>query len=105
MPIALDPENEEIKALIEIAGEMSGKSILEVGCGDGRLTRKYADQADRVIAIDPNDEKIARANQSLPEDQRAKLTFLPLDLEDFAAQIPESGPDRGFDLILFSWSL
>ena len=29
-----------------------GGCILEIGCGDGRLTRKYADVAARVVGID-----------------------------------------------------
>lgn len=30
----------------------AGGCILEIGCGDGRLTRKYADLAARVVGID-----------------------------------------------------
>ncbi len=27
-------------------------SVLEIGCGDGRLTRKYADLSPRIVGID-----------------------------------------------------
>ena len=39
--------------------------LLEIGCGNGRLTRKYADLARRVIGIDLL-EALPRADAELP---------------------------------------
>ena len=31
---------------------LEGGRVLEIGCGDGRLTWQYAELADRVVGID-----------------------------------------------------
>jgi len=42
-------------------------SILEVGCGDGRLTRKYADVGRQVIGIDLPSTLPRGKGDALPE--------------------------------------
>jgi cyclopropane fatty-acyl-phospholipid synthase-like methyltransferase len=44
MKIRIDPENNELRALIKIA-DFKEKHVLEIGCGDGRLTWRYAEEA------------------------------------------------------------
>ena len=46
-----DPENQETRALLEMV-YFSGQHVLEIGCGDGSKTFRYADKAARVTAID-----------------------------------------------------
>jgi ubiquinone/menaquinone biosynthesis C-methylase UbiE len=101
--ISSDLEENETKALFELAGELSGKRILEIGCGDGRLTWRYAPQAAQVVAIDPNPERIGRARQSLPPGLSERVSFQALGLEEFVAQ--QSPQADRFDLALLSWSL
>jgi len=48
-----DPEGIEMKAVLKHLS-FDGKDVLEIGCGDGRLTFKYAEMARRVVAIDPS---------------------------------------------------
>ena len=48
--------------------------ILDVGCGSGRLSRKIAMGARRVVGIDLSDNMIARARGTA--DSNAGLTFL-----------------------------
>jgi len=104
MTISLDLEENEIKTLFEFAGDLSRKGVLEIGCGDGRLTWRYAAKAAQVIAIDPNPEKVSRAEQNLPAELSERVTFHAIGLEEFAAQDPPDKAER-FDLILLSWSL
>jgi ubiquinone/menaquinone biosynthesis C-methylase UbiE len=47
----IDPEA-EMAALRELGG-LEGARVLEVGCGDGRLTFRYTPAARSVLAIDP----------------------------------------------------
>ena len=42
----------------------AGGDALEIGCGDGRLTRVYAGLARRVVGIDPRVESLRLALQS-----------------------------------------
>jgi ubiquinone/menaquinone biosynthesis C-methylase UbiE len=51
-----DPEGEEIKHLLA-ACELRGKSVLEIGCGDGFFTRQYAHMAKSAVGIDPDSAK------------------------------------------------
>lgn len=101
MAIVFDPEGFEIDALLEYAGNLAGKRVLEIGAGDGRLTWRYAEKAAYVTAIDPNGSKIALAKEALPETLRERVTFLPMSLEAF--ELPPIAV--GFDMAIMSWSL
>jgi 2-polyprenyl-3-methyl-5-hydroxy-6-metoxy-1,4-benzoquinol methylase len=100
MTIRSDPENNEIRALFDLV-DFSGKHVLEIGCGDGRLTWRYAQAAAHVTGIDPFEESIGRANANLPDTLRDRVAFHYITLEDFAAA-RESGT---FDMAILSWSL
>lgn len=41
--------------------------VLEIGCGDGRLTRKYADLAQRIVGIDLPETLPRTGAETLPE--------------------------------------
>ena len=58
MTIRVDPENGEPRALFNLV-DLSSRRVLEIGCGDGRLTWRYADRAAHVTAIDPFEGSIA----------------------------------------------
>ena len=51
MTIRSDTAGSEKDYLRDMLPPIVGR-VLEIGCGDGRLTRKYADLAERVIGID-----------------------------------------------------
>jgi len=40
MAIVEDPEDHEIAALQAVAVSFASRRVLEIGCGDGRLTRR-----------------------------------------------------------------
>ena len=58
MSSPIDPEGSETTVIHELV-DFSGADVLEVGCGDGRLTWRYAEEAATVLAMDMNAEKIA----------------------------------------------
>jgi ubiquinone/menaquinone biosynthesis C-methylase UbiE len=103
MPAAIDmsaypPEGMEIR-LIERFTTLQGRRILEVGCGDGRLTFQYAPTAGEVLAFDPDRPSI--------EDALDEQARLGLPNVAFRVGSIEHLPARGapFDVALFSWSL
>jgi 2-polyprenyl-6-hydroxyphenyl methylase/3-demethylubiquinone-9 3-methyltransferase len=100
MTITPDPENNETHALLEMV-DFSGKHVLEIGCGDGRLTWRYADKAAHVTAIEPGADQIALARENLPGHLQGRIDFHAATLEDFAAN---SAPSL-FDLVILSYSL
>jgi 2-polyprenyl-3-methyl-5-hydroxy-6-metoxy-1,4-benzoquinol methylase len=100
MAVRIDPEGNEIDALFDLV-EVEGREVLEIGCGDGRLTRRYADRAAHVTAIDPFEDAIARAQAWLSEASNERIEFQHVAFEDFVA----ASEADVFDVSLLSWSL
>ena len=78
---------------------MDGLRVLELGCGDGRLTFPLARTAASIFAVDPDEERIAAARASLPSSLAAKVELSVAGAAEVEAQ------EQEFDLALFSWSL
>ena len=94
MAINKDPEGYEIDALGAVVPSFASCRVVEIGCGDGRLTRRYARRAGSVIAIDPDADAIARLVREFPDvDARA------IGVDDLAL------PPQSIDVVLFAWSL
>lgn len=79
--------------------DLRGAHVLEMGCGEGRLTEGIAREAAHVLAFDPDAEAVEQARQVLPADLADRVSFLVAS----AGQL-EIAPGS-FDLVIFSWSL
>ena len=94
----LDPEGAHLAALRRLA-DFSGCRVLELGCGDGRLTTGIARDAAEVLAFDPDAVAVERARHSLPAELADRVTYK-------AASGTEVDVARhAFDIVVFSWSL
>jgi predicted RNA methylase len=60
MSRVLDPEGAHL-AVLRRLGSFRGQKVLELGCGDGRLTVPIAAEAAFVLAFDPDAEAVERA--------------------------------------------
>ena len=98
MAADIDPEGREIAALFG-AADFNGARILEIGCGAGRLTRRYASAARLVAAIDTDEDALASARRATPEDLARHVTFL----RSGAVPLPFAG--GVFEIVVFGWSL
>jgi ubiquinone/menaquinone biosynthesis C-methylase UbiE len=101
MNITIDPERNEVDALLEFAGDLEGKRVLEIGAGYGRLTWRYASKAGEVVGIDPNPERIARAQNDIPKELRGRISLLETTLEEYQRDVQTPL----FDIALMSWAL
>jgi len=100
MTIRTDPENNETRALLDMA-DFSRRNVLEIGCGNGRVTWRYADNAAHVTAIDPSAKQIAQARADLPSHLQDRIEFQDIAFEDFAA----ANAATSFDIVILSYSL
>jgi len=94
----LDPEGAHFAALQRVA-DFAGANVLEVGCGDGRLTVPVAQHAASVFAFDPDEDAVEAAREALPAELAGRVSFAAAAAT--AIEIPRSA----FDIVLFSWSL
>lgn len=100
MTIVKDPEGTETFTLHDMV-DFTDRRVLEVGCGKGRLTWRYAEKAAHVTGLDPLAEDIQTARTDLPASLNGRVDFIATSIKDFAT----SNQDRNFDIALFSWAL
>jgi 2-polyprenyl-3-methyl-5-hydroxy-6-metoxy-1,4-benzoquinol methylase len=98
MTRTLDPEGAHLASLRRLA-DFGGRRVLEMGCGEGRLTRGIAAEAASVLAFDPDAASVREARASFPDDLADRVEFRVA-----AAEAIEIAPGS-FDLVVFSWSL
>ncbi len=96
MTLQKDPERTETKYLHKFA-DFHGKRMLEIGCGDGRLTWQYAKSARSVVGIDLDADDLRVATIDRPSDVSA--SFVRAD----SIHIPFS--KETFDIAILAWSL
>ena len=96
MTLQKDPERTETKYLHKFA-DFSGKRVLEIGCGDGRLTWQYAKSARSVAGIDLEADDLRVATIDCPSD--LPVSFVRAD----SIHIPFS--KEKFDITILAWSL
>ena len=98
MTRTLDPEGAHLDALHRLA-DFAGQRVVELGCGDGRLTVPVAREAASVLAFDPDAESVEEARLSLPAELAARVEYR------VASGTAVEIEPHTFDLALFSWSL
>lgn len=94
MPLVVDPDGVELETIRGLF-DLRGKRVLDVGCGEGRLSFACAEAGADVFGFDADEEAVEVARSRA----RPGVRFEVAD----AAEIEL--PRRKFDLALFSWSL
>lgn len=79
--------------------DLQGKDVVEIGCGDGRLTFKLAPFCRSIVGVDVDARFIALANEKKQALGTANIEFLVGNAENLSL-MPDSA-----DLILFPWVL
>jgi ubiquinone/menaquinone biosynthesis C-methylase UbiE len=86
-------------AAIVGAADLDGVRVLEIGCGEGRLTRFAASHARQVYAFDPDGARVRAAEAALAPELRKRVSFGVHDADALDVE------RRRFDLALCGWSL
>ncbi len=98
MTSVLDPEGAHLAALHRLV-DFRGRGVLELGCGEGRLTLGIAPDAASVLAFDPDAEAVGRARQLLPAELAERVAYRVASGKEIELE------PLSFDLVVFSWSL
>ena len=98
MERALDPEGAHAAAVRSLV-DLRGLDVLEVGCGEGRLTFELAGDARSWLATDPSAEYVAAARRAVPAALEDRVRFAVAGGAEVESDAAE------FDLVFFSWSL
>jgi SAM-dependent methyltransferase len=92
-PLGHITEQLELELVLDLAGPLAGKRVLDVGTGDGTYAIAAAAQGAEVTGIDPSPDMLAAAAQ------RATDRGVELDLRPgVAEQLPVE--DGSFDVVL-----
>jgi 2-polyprenyl-3-methyl-5-hydroxy-6-metoxy-1,4-benzoquinol methylase len=92
VPDLHEVEPRRIEALVPL----EGSRVLDVGCGEGRLTGFAAALAESVYAFDPNAERVEKA-RAAADAERVRFAVHGAEALDVERE--------SFDVALCGWSL
>lgn len=98
MTLQKDPSHNERKYLHTFA-DFTGKRVLEVGCGEGRMTWQYAKSTRVTVGIDLDLDALRIARVDRHSDLQDKALFARADSQ----LLPF--PKEAFDIVVLAWSL
>ena len=91
-------QHSETHTYFNLMGDLIGKSILDLGCGEGFYTRKIKQRgAARVVGVDISEKMIELGGQ---EEARE-----PLGIEYIVNDVQELGEIGSFDMVVASYLL
>jgi len=93
-----DPEKRERKILLDFAS-FNNKRVLEIGCGEGRLTWQYADASHWTLGLDTDHDALRIALADRPSKIQQKVHFTNAQAEHLPFR------KETFDLAILAWSL
>lgn len=89
---------ERIREALEAAGDLSGKWVLDIGCGRGELACEAARRGARAVGIDYAEAALELSRERrdlLDEEARGRVDFILSDAKGLAF------PDGSFDVVFF----
>jgi predicted RNA methylase len=98
MASQIDVEGAHLAAFRRLA-DFRGRRVLEIGCGDGRLTAGIAAEASSVFAFDTKAAEVEKARTALAAEVGAGAVELAV-----ASAVDVALPRAAFDIAVWSWS-
>ena len=98
MTLISDPERNERKYLHRYA-DFTNKRVLEIGCGEGRLTWQYASASSLTVGLDSDRDALRVASMDRPSSLANSVHFAHSQAE----QLPFR--KETFDIAVLAWSL
>ena len=98
MTLQRDSDRREMRFLRKYA-DLHGKRLLEIGCGEGRLTWQYANEPRFTLAVDLDRDALRVARVDRPEDLEDSVHLACAD----SIHLPFA--KENFDIAILAWSL
>ena len=98
MSLQKDPDRNEIRHLRKSV-DLVDKRVLEIGCGEGRLTWQYAKDAHSVVAVDLDHDSLRVAKVDRPSGLENQVSLACSDSEHLPFL------KEKFDIAILAWSL
>ena len=98
MTLERDPDRNEIRFLHKFV-DLNDKRVLEIGCGEGRLTWQYAREPRFTLALDLDRDALRVARLDRPSDLDDTVHLACGD----SVHLPFAG--EKFDIAILAWSL
>jgi ubiquinone/menaquinone biosynthesis C-methylase UbiE len=98
MTLQRDSDHNETKFLHKFV-DLKEKRVLEIGCGEGRLTWQYANETRLTLAVDLDRDSLRVARVDRPSDLANKVYFACAD----SIHLPFA--KEKFDIAILAWSL
>ena len=92
-----DPEERELKYL-QAYSDLPNARVIEIGSGDGRLTKLYGNFPDSISSIDIGHAGLVEARRSMASKFAAKVSFAQARAEHLPFR------SKSFDLAIYAWS-
>ena len=92
-----DIEQNERKHLHKF-GDFENRRVLEIGCGEGRLTWKYAPGSTLTVGFDADRNAVRIAQTERPTNLAKKVFFANAEAE----RLPFA--NESFDIAILAWS-
>ena len=97
MAIRMDTAKLEQRYLLDML-DVEDSRILEIGCGEGRMTGLYAEGARHVVGIDLVMDELKQALDTRPKHLTDKVDFMA------GSAIVMPFASASFDHVVFAWS-
>jgi ubiquinone/menaquinone biosynthesis C-methylase UbiE len=95
-PTARDPYLQEAVEAAMLKWLAPGRSVLDVGCGDGLSTIRFARAVRSIVGVDYIDSFVERARRNAAASDVRNVEFLPGSVLDLSASL---GGGRRFDTV------
>ena len=87
---------------LQLLGSVTGKRILELGCGGGQCSIAFAKEGAACIGVDFSQEQIAYASL-FAEQAGVEVAFVCVDIAEFLEAQPEASCDIVFSAYAFQY--
>ena len=98
MALKCSTDGSETGVLNSIA-DFTDPPVVEIGCGDGRMTKRFASSARYVHAIDTDPIVISAAKAGIPRSLIAKVRYEVADICDIKL------PNQAYQIAVFAMSI